>query len=427
MNSLPIRAPSPTAEQAAPATSTQEHANVCFISRQPILDRLGRVHAYSLLPRTEEGTVASQQHDLGTRGLIDNTLLYGFDQLTQGAAAMIPCTPETLQDGITEMLPPTLTILQLKPGPETSDELLQACSARKKAGFRFCMAGSEIGRVPAALVEMMDYVKVDFSSTPHSDREDLLQKAIACAAAPIAEKVETESDYNQASREGFGLFHGFYFCRPELFRKHEVPANRLAQLQILRLLQQETCDLAEVGKWVRNDTSLTYRMLRLVNSPICAIRQDVRSIETALMILGEMTFRRMALVAVSSELNTGNSVEILRMAFLRSYFCEQMAESCKLNAAEQYLLGMLSLLPVMLGRPMAELTAGLPLRDDLRLALAGSANRERILLSWLEAHEAGNWNTANKIALANSLSTERLIASYMESIAHAEELLRLAL
>jgi EAL and modified HD-GYP domain-containing signal transduction protein len=398
-----------------------------FITRQPILDRLGRVHAYCLLTRTEAGTLPSNQRDRATRGLIDKTLLFGFEQITQGSSALIPCTPETLEDGLTEMLPPTLTVLLLQTGAApVANELAANCKTLKLAGFRFCIAGHELLHAPAQLLELMDYVKVDFSSTSKIERQHLLEQAMLLAAAPIAEKVETEADYCQASREGFGLFHGYYFCRPEKLHKQPVPANRLAHLQILQLLQQSDFNVAEIARWVRNDTSLAYRLLRLVNSPACAIRQDVRSIETALMILGEKTFRRMALVAVSSELNAGNSVEVLRMAFLRSWFCEQVSASAGLDAAEQYLLGMLSLLPAMLGRPMEELIASLPLRDEARAALAGTHNRERTLLSWLIAYEAGDWDTATAIASAANLRMQPLVAAFLEAILHAEELLRLA-
>lgn len=422
-----------TCESVHPAGGTgthapdQPHADVHFMTRQPILDRLGRVHAYCLLTRRAVGVLPDNERGRATRGLIDSTLLYGMEQLTQGVAALIPCTPETLQDGVTEMLPAELTILILQPGLQmVADDLPATCSRLKQAGFRFCLAGSETHLVPAALLELMDYVKVDFTTTTKREREHLLSQAMRFAAAPIAEKVETEADYYQASREGFGLFHGYYFCRPELLKKHDLPANRLAHLQILQLLQQEQFDIAQISKWVGNDTSLTYRLLRLVNSPACAIRQDVRSIETALMILGEKSFRRMALVAVSSELNAGHSVELLRMAFLRGCFCEQMAVPAGLDPAEQYLLGMLSLLPAMLGRPMEELTALLPLRDEMRAALSGQMNRERTLLAWLEAYEAGDWASASQIAGQHTMQEPMLTSAYLEAVVHAEELLRVA-
>ena len=72
--------------------------------------------------------------------------------------------------------------------------------------------------------------------------------------------------------------------------------------------------------------------------------------------------------------------EILRMAFVRGRFCELAAGLCGLDPTEQYLLGLLSLLPAMLRMPMEELTPALPLREEIRRALEGEPNAERRLL-----------------------------------------------
>ena len=163
---------------------------------------------------------------------------------------------------------------------------------------------------------------------------------------------------------------------------------------------------------LKRDASLTYRLLRLVNSPMCAMRQEVRSIQAALLAVGEDTFRRIAMLAIASELNAGQPAEILRMAFVRGRFCELAAGLCALDPTEQYLLGMLSLLPAMMRLPMEELAPALPLREEIREALLGKANPERILLEWLESHEYADWEACDAIAQADGLGPEDLARCY---------------
>ena len=79
----------------------------------------------------------------------------------------------------------------------------------------------------------------------------------------------------------------------------------------------------------------------------------------------------MAMLAVLSELNTGQPTEILHMALVRARFCELAAASGSLDSEEQYMLGMLSLLPAMLRQPMEELAVELPLRPGIKKALLG--------------------------------------------------------
>ena len=181
--------------------------------------------------------------------------------------------------------------------------------------------------------------------------------------ALVAEKIETQDEFRQARAEGFTLIQGYYFCRPVLLENRNVPANRLSHIEILRLLHEDSLDLRALTRLVKRDASLTYRLLRLINSPLCAVRQEVNSVQSALIAVGEDAFRRIATLAITSEINAGQPAEILRMAFVRGRFCELAARFCGLNSTEQYLLGLLSLVPAMLRLPMEELVPTLPLRD----------------------------------------------------------------
>jgi EAL and modified HD-GYP domain-containing signal transduction protein len=259
-----------------------------------------------------------------------------------------------------------------------------------------------------------------------SAREQLRRKLKKVAVALIAEKVETQQDYQQACKEGFTYFQGYYFCRPVLMKGRRVPANRLFHIRLLELLRHDPMDLREVGNLVKLDASLAYRLLRLVNSPICAVRQEVRSIEAALVAVGEDAFRRIATVAIGSELNANRPPEILRMAFVRGRFCEVAASLCALDPTEQYLLGVFSLLPAMLEVSMAELAPALPLREKIREALAGVLSRDGSLLMWAERYEHGDWVRCDAIAQSYGLNQEELVRCFQESVIWAESALHLA-
>lgn len=61
-------------------------------------------------------------------------------------------------------------------------------------------------------------------------------------------------------------------------------------IQLLRMLREAPLDLYRLSGLVKRDASLTYRLLRLVNSPACAVRQEVRSIQSALLAVGDDCF-----------------------------------------------------------------------------------------------------------------------------------------
>jgi len=114
------------------------------------------------------------------------------------------------------------------------------------------------------------------------------------------------------------------------------------------------------------------------------------------------------------------------MAFVRGRFCELAADLCALDPTEQYLMGMLSLLPAMLRLPMEQLTPALPLRDEIRRALEGADLPERTLLQWLGSHEHGDWAACDAIVQARSLNRDELVRCYAEAVVWAESALHFA-
>jgi EAL and modified HD-GYP domain-containing signal transduction protein len=338
----------------------------------------------------------------------------------------VPCAAETLTGPLVEMLPAGMTVLEIRTGTEPLATLIAACRNLKASGYRLALDhfGWKPGIEP--LIETAAYIKVDFSVTNPQQRRLLLSRLRGVSVALLAGKVETTEEFSQARDEGFTLVQGFYFCRPTLMQSRKVPPNRLSQVEILRLLQSESINLHKLTQLVKRDVSLTYRLLRLINSPVCAMQQEVHSVQAALLAVGEEAFRRMATVAIAGEFNSGQPSELLRMAFVRGRFCEVAARFCNLDCTEQYLIGLLSLLPAMLRVPMRDLAPMLPLRAEARNALLGAGVEERVLLHWLERYELGDWAACDQIAGARQLETSFLARCYQEAVAWAEAVLYFA-
>jgi len=344
--------------------------------------------------------------------------------LTGGLPAFVNCTRESLTEDLVHILPPGMTVLEILENIEPTPDLIATCRKLKASGFRLALDDFTWKPNLEPLVELADYIKVDFAQTGAQERQSLLRRLSVVTVALVAEKIETQQQFRQACLEGFTLFQGFYFCRPMLLENRKVPVNRLSHIEILQLLRDDPIDLRKLTRLVKRDASLTYRLLRVVNSPLCAVRQEVSSIRSALLAVGEEAFRRILTLAITSELCSNQPAELLRMAFVRGRFCELAAARCSLDSAEQYLLGMLSLLPAMLRLPMEELTPALPLRNEIRSALEGAANPERCLLQWLECHEHADWAGCDAVVLANGLQEAQVVVCYAEAVEWAEAALR---
>ena len=364
--------------------------------------------------------------EFATRTMIDNTLLFGLERLTGTLPAFVNCTARTLIEQQAGLLPAAMTVLEILETVEPSPPLVAACRHLKSLGFRLALDDFIWSPRLEPLVALVDYVKLDFRACDERERREILARLWGRRVTLIAEKVETQEELQRARAEGFTLFQGYYFCRPILVTRRKVPANRLVHFELLRELQRCPLDLRKTSELVKQDAALTYRLLRLVNSPVCALRQEVRSIQSALVMVGDDVFRRIAMLAIASEFNAGQPAEILCMALVRARFCELASAACALNPLEQYLLGMFSMLPAMLRMRMEEILPVLPLRNDICKALLGEPNPDRALLDWLEANNRGDWLRCDAIALENRIDQQRLLESFTAALAWADQSLSAA-
>lgn len=394
---------------------------VSYLARQPILDRRGAVFGYQL--RFHGVAERSDAADLGpeSRGILDALALFGTERFTGGAWGFVACTAELFRGELLGGLPTQLTVLEIPRSAELSPQLLQCCKNLTQMDFRLALAGFEPDDPRQALLPVIDYVKVDVAAIDSPAWSHLRKGLYGAKPILIAENIHTHNDYCKAKAAGLQYFQGYYFCHPELIPNGKLPTGHAHQFEILRELFKDPLDLKALCPLVSCDPSFVYRVLRFVNSPICAMRSPITSIESAILILGDAMFRRMATLAIQCTLSQNQSPELLRMTLLRARFCAHAAPLCGLDPEEMYLLGMLSLLPAMLQASMDTILHGLPLRAEIRDALLGIQVRERCLLSWLEDLETSNIPGCESTAEAYGLDSHQLAEAYMDALKQIAE------
>jgi EAL and modified HD-GYP domain-containing signal transduction protein len=398
-----------------------------YVARQPILDARGQAHGYELLFRSGPmSTSFDGDSNAATRAVLDNTLIFGLEQLTGGLPVFVNCTEESLLEKHVMVLPPRHTVLELLETLVPTPQLIKVCRELKGCGFRIALDDFEGKPEWEGLVALADYIKVDISTTKASQRQAILRSVAGGKVQLIAERVETREDLEMVRREGFSLFQGYYFCKPVLMTHRKIPANHLIHLEILQAIHQDPLDTKRISDLVKRDASLTFRLLRMINSPLYGMSKVIRSIHAALVLIGDEVFRRVATLAIASELRGQHPSELLRMAFQRGRFCELAAASTGQNPTEQYLLGILSLLPAMLGVPMENIVEALPLSREVRAALLGESNDERIVLEWLICYEQGNWECCDRILQHSGLIGVDLPHFYTQALWWAETNMNLA-
>jgi c-di-GMP phosphodiesterase len=420
LGSVPMKG---AARRAPLAAARKPEAGLRYVARQPILDEFGRAHGYELLFRSAPTGGFKGDGEQATRTMLDNLLLFDLQGLTGGAAAFVNCTAEAVLSGLVEISSPETTVLELLETVEATPDLVRSCRALKAQGYRLALDDFEWHPGVEPLVEMSDFIKVDFLQYDAAGRQQLLEALQGYRARLIAEKLETQSDYEQAKLQGFKLFQGYYFYRPELVTYRVVPSNLVVHIRMLQELQREEMDFPEMARLVKSDPAVAYRLLRMVNSAAFGMRREIRSVEMALIGVGRSLFRNLVMVAIMEEFCPPHAREVLRMALVRSRFCELSAEEVGYDPAEQHLIGLLSLLPAMLQVRMDKALADIGLREEVRHVLLGDASEEAVLLLWIENYERGEWEECDRIAGSRNLDRKQLVENLRDALYWADAML----
>jgi c-di-GMP-related signal transduction protein len=402
---------------------TVDARETLYVARQPILEPSGAVFGYELLYRDAAERDTHERADAaGARVLTDAVLNLGLATITGGKPAFINLTRPLLLR-LPSLVPPGTAVFELQADIPVSDEVFEACRALHEAGYSLGLDDFCLDSDAAALLPFVKFVKVDAQRSP-SDCGAIAHSLAASRITLIATNVMTQETFAATKAAGFHLFQGHYFSQPTLCGGGALPGRHLAYLQLLAALNKPDLTVSEIEDLVKHDVSLSYRILRCVNSAAFAMKREVHSIRQALLLLGLAPIRSWASVWCVAGLNTGGVSELVTTVLIRGRCCELLADRLGdgTDSSEMFLVGLCSMLDSMLGRPMSVAVEELPLSADAKGALLGEHNTQGILLDAVTAYEQGEWDAAISSVQALGVGGADLAAAYTDSLRWAREL-----
>jgi EAL and modified HD-GYP domain-containing signal transduction protein len=396
-----------------------------FLARQPILNARQQVVAYELLFRSGWNNAFSGDDDNSTRQILDSILVVGAPELCSGTRAFVNCTRDALVGSLVTLLPAEHTVLEVLETVKPDPDVVAACRRLKDMGYKLALDDFENQQGMGPLIEIADYIKIDFRRSDLRARKSIRSHLGGSRAALLAEKIEQQEEFAVAVGEGYEFFQGYFFSRPTMLARDEVPLNHLNSLGLLASLARSPLDHREIERLVLADAPLCFRLMRQVNSPLYGVRDHIDSVRRALIVLGEDEFRKLVTVAMAGILAQRQPHALVALSLQRARFCELLAPYLEQDRMEQYLIGLLSLVDAMLRTPMASLVSMLPLRPELRLALLGAHSPIAVPLCIARSYETGDWTSSVASREIFELGSELLNGINLASTRWAEAALQI--
>lgn len=400
-----------------------------MVVRQPVFDKDQNVFGYKILCFSERpDTLESLDHTNTSLSEIENAfLVIGFNRITGGKRAFVDLTNSLLAGETQIALPNELTVAEISYRDEAKSMLLQSCRKLKEAGYALA-ADADILKHEDAL-PLMDLVDIFKSQVREDDPwpSALRERLSARGKKFLAEGVNSREEFHLALGSGCDYFQGYFFSEPVIITGKDIPGYELTQLRILNEVNQPDVDYAALEKAIKQDVSVSYKLLKFINSAYFGLRREVSSIKQALALLGEREIRRWASLVVMTGLGKNKPAELVVASLIRANFCEYLAARIGLKdkASEIFLMGLFSMLDTFIGRPIEEIVAEMPLAEDIKSALSGKRNKCRRLLDLVVSYERGDVKPF--LALASKLNVKEgtITDLYLHSIDRAEDALQL--
>lgn len=398
-----------------------------WLARQPILTKDESVVGYELLFResASDSHFHSVDADSATSNTIDTLNVLGLDAVCDGRLAFINCTQQMLLKDYFLLLPPDKVVIEIQE-TVSPDELVRAsCQRMKQKRYKIALDNFVPDDPRIALIPFTDFIKVDIRKQSPEQNSALAKKFAAPQCRMLAQKVETRIQMIPAEKDGFSLFQGYFFRRPEHMRARHIPECQVDSLRLLQAVSGKEVDFAAVEELIKHNASLCYRLLRYLNSPLLGLSQPVQSIRHAMSLLGERELVRWIRMATTLVMGQERCSDLVLSSLVRARFCELIEPKLDHSKADLFLMGMLSMMDAILQLPMGVVIEGLPLDPDAKTELLGAKiGRDTPLTPLYQlmlAREEGNWEDVVGYAKRLNVPLSRVNRAYNEAMVWARE------
>ena len=395
-----------------------------FIGRQPILDLKQEIVGYELLFRAagHHTTAQFESQAQASASVIANALSeFGFQEVLGDKFGFLNITAGVLHSEMLELLPIGQSVLEILEDIELDDNVRLRCQQLKAQGFMIALDDHVYSPEHAAFYKFVDIIKVDLMATDPDELPNIAAQLRKYPVRLLAERVETIEQFDQCVKYGFELFQGYFFERPVVLGKKRIDPSGLAMMKLIQQLSEDW-DINEVEETFRENPTLTFNLLKLVNSVMFGMREKIKNLRHAIMMLGINQLRRWVQLALfAGKDDRGLNSPLLEMAAVRGRLMEllTMQRSGLPRTSDiveaSFMAGILSLLDVLFETEMEEIVTSLNLSDEVAEALLTRSGPLGQLLLLTEKLEKTDFSAVQDLLEVTGISFDQLLSAQLDA------------
>lgn len=416
---VPLKQPSASAQDPRVEQPVREGGSgTVYVSRQPIVRADLTLDAYELLFRSGPTVCGVTDGCRATAQVLANTFTeIGFDRVAGPHKAFVNLTREFLVGEYPLPGRPDALVLEVLEGITIDDELLAGVRRLREDGFQIALDDVVFEPQLAPLLDLADYIKLELPAIAPEKLPQHVDSLRRWPAQLLAEKVETEEQFERCRSLGFDLYQGFFHARPQTLEatRHEI--NKAVIVQLLALNCRDSSTLDEFEAVIQQDPRLCYKFLKYLNSSVFGLR-EITSIRHGLSLLGRGGVATLAAILKLAGLGDVPS-DLLVRALIRGQMCVALGKRLGGPSPSDFCtVGVLSMLEPLTHQPVTELVVDLRLAAPLAAALLRFEGTLGQVLRSVIAYERGELENLD----LHGLSERAMRDAYLAALIRADDL-----
>lgn len=370
-----------------------------YVVRQPIKDAQQNIFAYEILFHDEGGSLYNQNNDYAAADTIASFLMQNNEKVFKDHITFITFTPNLLFKHTPKMFKQSDLVIQIEDNIIVHPLAMSSIQRYKKEHYQIAVNDFQFAPRYFGIMEYIDYIKLDFANTAPSSLSNIIKMAKAMQKRCIATGLNTKELYDLAVELDVDYFQGAYVAEVRITKANKTEYLQSNFFQLVVAVTKDEPDMAEIESIISRDATLTYALLKMVNSAYFALRNRASSIQQALVILGLGQLKQWVYLLSFNRNSDPATEDLLRISFMRANFCSELlayVEDMPISKSEAYLMGMFSTLDHLVDAPLEELLAELPISEDIVNALTKHEGKCGLLYDLVLTYELADWSKIKK-------------------------------
>ncbi len=397
-----------------------------YVARQPILDGKQSTVAYELLFRDGlANSFPDLDGDTATFRLLSNTFFsMGIDWISMGKPAFINFPQALIEREIPLFFPKKSVVIEVLEDVHPDPRVIQAVSRFKKKGFRIALDDFVYHQALTPLIEQADIIKFDFRESTLDEIQGMISTLSKYEKLKfLAEKIETHEEFQKALDLGCHFFQGYFFEKPRVLTNKSIPAVKVNLIRLIDQVSKADLDFPRLTEMIRDDVSMSFRLLKFINSAYYRRKNPIDSVRDAITLMGEREIRQFILLVASAGLAEGKPQEIITTSIMTGRMCEFLGKDVETGFLDEELftLGLFRNIDAMLDMPMARVLKDLPFTPRIKAGLMGENSSVNHLFGAITDFIRGDWDNANLCSERLCLLVQTMKDAYQDAVTMADE------